>query len=88
MPALSAPSTRSLAVPQLPGGGTITSSPGCQSAGVKTYYCEQMCKIRHCATARHISTCAECADYPCASLEEIFNSVPQAKATLDELRAK
>ena len=61
---------------------------GCQSAGVKTYYCEQMCKIRHCATARHISTCAECADYPCASLEEIFNSVPQAKATLDELRAK
>jgi len=29
-------SIRSWAVPQEPGGGTITSSPGCQSAGVAT----------------------------------------------------
>ena len=61
---------------------------GCQSAGVKTYYCEQLCKIRHCAAARHFSTCAECADYPCASLEVIFRAAPRAKATLDGLRAK
>ena len=61
---------------------------GCQSAGVKTYYCEQMCKIRRCAAERHVSTCADCGDYPCASLEEIFRAAPQAKVTLDGLRNK
>ena len=59
---------------------------GCKSVGVKTYFCDQLCEIRKCATARLFSTCADCTDYPCSSLDGVFRSVPEAKATLDELK--
>jgi len=61
---------------------------GCQSVGVKTYYCDQLCEIRKCATEKRVSTCADCADYPCSTLGEIFRSAPQAKARLDELKER
>ncbi len=61
---------------------------GCKSEGVKTYYCDQLCEIRKCATAKLVSTCADCSEYYCSSLAKIFRSVPQAKATLDELKSK
>ncbi len=61
---------------------------GCQSAGVKTYYCDQLCEIRKCAAGKRVGTCADCADYPCTLLDGIFRSVPQAKSTLDELKKK
>jgi len=59
---------------------------GCHSAGVKTYYCDQLCEIRKCAAGKGVGTCADCADYPCSKLDGIFQSAPQAKATLDELK--
>jgi len=59
---------------------------GCQSVGVRTYYCDQLCEIRKCAVEKPVSTCADCTDYPCSSLDGIFRSAPQAKATLDELK--
>ena len=59
---------------------------GCQSAGVKTYYCDQLCEVRKCATKRSFSTCAECADYACALLAPILDAAPAARATLDALR--
>jgi len=59
---------------------------GCQSAGVKTYYCDQLCEIRKCAVTKSVSTCADCADYPCSVLAEMFRVAPQAKAMLDGLR--
>lgn len=61
---------------------------GCRSAGVKTYYCDQMCEIRKCATGKLVASCADCADYPCSLLGDIFRSAPQAKATLDELKER
>jgi hypothetical protein len=61
---------------------------GCQSAGVKTYYCDQLCEIRKCATKKSVSTCAGCSDYPCSVLDQILRMAPQAKATLDALRMK
>lgn len=61
---------------------------GCKSAGVRTYYCDQLCKIRKCTTEKLISTCADCSDYPCSSLDAIFRSAPQAKTTLDALMKK
>ena len=61
---------------------------GCQSAGVKTVYCDHLCEIRKCAVAKQIGTCAECAEYGCPSLAKIFQSAPQAKATLDGLKGK
>jgi len=59
---------------------------GCQSAGVKTHYCDQLCEIRKCAAEKTVSTCADCSDYPCSVLDEIFRMAPQAKTTLDGLR--
>ena len=59
---------------------------GCQSTGVKTYYCDQMCEIRKCATKKSVSTCADCSDYACSALNAILRQAPQAKARLDALR--
>jgi hypothetical protein len=61
---------------------------GCKSAGVKTYYCEQLCEVRKCAIKKSISTCAECSDYPCSMLDHTLQMARQAKATLDALRNK
>lgn len=61
---------------------------GCLSAGVKTYYCDQLCEIRKCAMQKAVGTCAECADYPCAVLNVMLEVAPQARATLDGLRAR
>ena len=59
---------------------------GCKSAGVKTYYCDQLCEIRRCAIQKSVGTCAECAGYPCAVLGRMLEVAPQAKATLEALR--
>ncbi len=60
---------------------------GCKSAGVKTYYCDQLCEIRKCAMRKSVSTCAECPDYACAVLERMLAVAPQARRTLEGLRA-
>jgi predicted peroxiredoxin len=38
---------------------------GCKSSGVKTFYCEQMCEIRKCATGKKLenSTCIHATFY-------------------------
>lgn len=59
---------------------------GCLSVGTKTYHCENMCEIRKCAKAKNLKTCANCKDYACSKLDEIFNYVPDAKNTLDSLK--
>ena len=61
---------------------------GCRSNGVKFSYCEHMCEIRKCAMGRGLSTCAECADYSCDTLEGVLGRVPQAREALDALRRK
>ncbi len=61
---------------------------GCKSAGVKTYYCDQLCEIRKCATRRAIGTCAECPDYACALLKPVLEAAPHARRTLDALRSQ
>ncbi len=61
---------------------------GCKSAGVKTYYCDQLCEIRKCATRKSVGTCAECPDYACALLTPLLAAAPQAKRTLEALRSQ
>ncbi len=61
---------------------------GCRATGVKTVYCQQLCAIRKCASGRTLSTCADCDDYPCAVLEQMFQAAPQAKVILEALRGK
>ena len=32
---------------------------GCRSGGVKTYFCENLCAVRKCVSAKKYQTCAE-----------------------------
>ncbi len=59
---------------------------GCRSDGVKTYYCEQLCKVRQCAMERKLEHCAACQDFICDKLNEILAFAPQLKKRLEELR--
>jgi hypothetical protein len=59
---------------------------GCIQPGRKCAHCAE-CEMRTCAQGRKLDHCGQCADYPCQKLQGFFQMVPQAKATLDRLRA-
>ena len=60
---------------------------GCRSAsGPHFRHCHE-CKIRACASARAVDTCAACDDYACEELTAFFAMVPPAKEALDKLRS-
>jgi hypothetical protein len=70
---------------------------GCtQKEGRLNGYCRQ-CKIRACAVARSLDSCAECDEYLCANLErmlarcevlpEYWAYVRPARANLERIRA-
>ena len=44
------------------------------------------CNIRACGMARGVANCAHCPDYGCEKIQGFFGFVPQAQATLDEIR--
>jgi hypothetical protein len=58
--------------------------------GRKCGHCFE-CEIRACAMALNLANCAHCADYArpggCEKLEGFFGFVPEARATLDGIRA-
>ncbi len=61
---------------------------GCQSTGVKLGYCEHMCEIRKCASGKGFTTCADCPDFSCETLDHVLDRVPQAREALEGLRSK
>jgi len=44
------------------------------------------CGIRVCASARGVVTCAHCADYGCATLQQFFAFAPVLKEKLEAIR--
>jgi len=44
------------------------------------------CAIRLCASKREVVTCAHCADYGCATLEQFFAFAPVLKEKLETVR--
>jgi len=44
------------------------------------------CAIRLCASARGVVTCAHCADYGCAILQQFFAFAPVLKEKLETIR--
>jgi hypothetical protein len=44
------------------------------------------CAIRVCASARGVITCAHCADYGCATLQQFFAFAPVLKEKLQAIR--
>lgn len=58
---------------------------GCLSDGPRFSWCGQ-CPIRSCAQCKGYQTCAECADFPCATNEFLYNAVPSAKENIEAHR--
>ncbi|MBM4404004.1 MAG: DUF3795 domain-containing protein [Candidatus Cloacimonetes bacterium] len=58
---------------------------GCMSKGVRFGWCSQ-CPIRACVVGKGYASCAECADFPCATNSFIYEHVPSAKATIESMR--
>jgi hypothetical protein len=57
------------------------------STGRKFGHCLE-CEIRACAMARDVINCAHCDDYGCETITSFFGFVPDAKITLDGIRAQ
>lgn len=59
---------------------------GCKSReGIHFSHCYE-CSIRLCAVERSIDTCAECEEYSCVDLKELFELIPDAKQNLEKLK--
>ncbi len=62
---------------------------GCQSTGSRVFSHCLTCDVRACVHGKGYTTCAECDDYNgCKTINGFFGMCPDAKPTLDGLRAK
>jgi predicted nucleic acid binding AN1-type Zn finger protein len=60
---------------------------GCMTDGRLNGYCS-ICEIRACTLERGMETCASCAEYDgCGKLAAFHEHSPEAKATLNRMRA-
>ena len=51
--------------------------------GVKTVFCEHMCKIRKCALKKGVSTCGDCPELEnCPTVRVIISNNPAALENL------
>ena len=64
----------------------ITDCDGCRAGGRLFSGCRD-CRIRPCAAARGVESCAFCDDYACDVLLEHFARDPTARDRLEELRS-
>ena len=62
---------------------------GCRPAGPRLFLHCAECPVRGCAYGKGYVTCAECDEYnQCKTINGFFGVCPEAKPTLDSLRAK
>lgn len=59
---------------------------GCVSDSERLFSHCQVCEIRKCAREKKVKNCAYCNEYPCQKLSEFLAMVPEAKATLEQIR--
>lgn len=59
---------------------------GCSSGRRTSAAHAATCAIRLCATKRGVLTCAHCADYGCATLQQFFAFAPVLKEKLEAIR--
>ena len=57
---------------------------GCYNEGTHFGYCAE-CGIRICGLEKKVLSCAYCDEYPCPTLIQFFDMVPEAKKNLDEI---
>jgi hypothetical protein len=68
---------------------TIILCDGCKPEGRDgriMKWCSE-CPTRTCAMDRRLENCAHCEDYGCQKLLMVFEQSPDAKSTLDKIRA-
>ena len=65
----------------------INECDGCKSESGRLFFGCSDCKIRKCAGEREIENCANCEEYACENLIELFKSDPSVKIRLDRVRA-
>ena len=61
---------------------------GCLSNSGKLFGHCQVCQIRNCAQEKDMANCAHCGEYACDKLSGIFSFMPDAKKTLDGIKAQ
>ncbi len=64
----------------------INDCDGCKSEGGRIFFGCRNCKIRKCAIEKDIENCANCSEYACNDLLELFKTDSNAKIRLDEIR--
>ena len=62
---------------------------GCMTeGGPKCGHCDSMCGIRKCVREKGHSTCAQCAEFPCGQLSELYGYMgDQGHAVSDFMRS-
>ncbi len=64
----------------------ITDCDGCRAESGRLFSTCKTCVIRKCARKKKLENCSQCPDYACKELVAFFETDPDAKARLDELR--
>ncbi len=60
---------------------------GCTSRSNNVFSHTKVCEIRKCGISKDLINCAHCDEYACEQLLKFFEMVPDAKKTLDGIRA-
>lgn len=64
----------------------ITECDGCRAGTGRLFSRCRICGIRNCADRRNLESCAECSDYACDNLLDIFIDDPGARVRLEQMR--
>lgn len=60
---------------------------GCRIEGAKTPFCDSICPIRQCASAKKYETCADCSELEkCEKVEMIFRNNELALQNLKDMK--
>lgn len=60
---------------------------GCMTdGGPKCGHCESNCETRKCALSKKLSTCSQCADFPCEKLRSLYGFMGKQGEKLLELQ--
>jgi hypothetical protein len=60
---------------------------GCRVDGAKTPYCDSMCEIRKCASAKGYTTCADCGDVEnCKTVDMVLENSSDARENLKGMK--
>lgn len=61
---------------------------GCQAIGGRSFIFCRTCAVRRCGPDRNVENCAHCSDFPCETLEDLWETslAEEARKRLHDLR--